>query len=95
MRDRGVYRVDDASGKILDYFLNTAPVLPYLPAGSSFYKVARKGGLGEASPVNFTGTIIFRENVSLLVDSGFEPKRTSLRYYRGKLVESDTTRSDL
>lgn len=94
MHDRYIYRLDDASGSILDIYINEL-VLRQPPVGSSYYMLANKSSLSQVSSVNFTGTIIFRQNVSLLVDLGFEPKRTSLRYYRGELVESSTTRSDL
>ncbi len=90
MRDASIYRITDASGEVLERMTRLQA------GGKVYYEVDLKAGVRDASSVNFTGTIVFRQNASSnWLGFILEPMRVSLRYFRGKLVESNTTRSDL
>jgi len=96
LRDRMIYCVENASGKLLDVALSRVPSMPQPRSGSTWYRVDRKGErVSDFTSATFTGTVVFREPAGHWLSALMEPTRVELRYYRGNLVESRTTRSDL
>lgn len=95
LRNRTVFLIDVASGSLIETLLWKDAGKPHSSTANAYYRVTQQSTLPPGLSKPFTGTLVFREKTSFLIRLGFEPRRTSLRYFRGRLVDSLTTRTDL
>jgi hypothetical protein len=96
MRDRMIFLLEEHSGALVETRLSASRTLPETRMGAKWYMVDRgASSQHERGERDYTGTVVLREPANHALGFVLEPRRISLRYYKGTLVSSKVTRSDL